>query len=242
MKGMPGMMIAAGLGVVGALCNWFYVQNQARNYETVSFVAIAPDAGINSGDRFREEHFVKVDVPRKFVGMLESVAVQWKVLKTVVGVRATRQHRDGELLLQSSLETPAQRDLSEKLSDDEVLFQVVVDSSTFISEHYNPDDEVQFFVPQYLEAVAAPNGPSQPSPVVGSTRTVGPFRILALGTRKGTREVATAYDRRPVRENVITIALKFPFDQQAEALFRLIGAGGSRGLRIIKHKGGNKAD
>ena len=31
MRGVQGMMIAAGLGVVGAICNWFYISQQARD-------------------------------------------------------------------------------------------------------------------------------------------------------------------------------------------------------------------
>ena len=77
MKGLPGIVIAAALGIVGAFCNWFYVNNQARNYEIVAFVAISGEADLKAGDRFRNEHFAKVDVPKKFDGECGKGAVHW---------------------------------------------------------------------------------------------------------------------------------------------------------------------
>ena len=239
MKGMPGIVIAAALGLVGAFCNWFYVNNQARNYEIVSFVAISGDADLKSGDRFRDEHFAKVDVPKKFVGELAKVAVHWKDRETAAGYYAAKSYRGSEILLHRDLETMAQQDLTKDLDDNQVLFPVVVDSGTFIPQHYDPGDQVRFFNPQFLDANASSSNTSQ-SPTAGSTRTVGPFRILALGGRKGKRNLAEAYNRRPVRENVITIALKFPFDAQADELFRLITAAGGRGVRIIKLQSSKK--
>ena len=29
MKGLQGMIVAAGLGIIGAICNWFYISQQA---------------------------------------------------------------------------------------------------------------------------------------------------------------------------------------------------------------------
>ena len=239
MKGMPGIVIAAALGIVGAFCNWFYVNNQARNYEIVAFVAIGGDADLKSGDRFRDEHFAKVEVPKKFVGGLGKVAVHWDDRATIEGRRATKGYHGREILFWRDLDTPAQQDLSERLGKTEVLFQVVVDSGTFIPQHYDPGDLVRFFNPLSLEMTAS-NSSSTPPTEAGSTRTVGPFRILALGGRKGKRDLAAAYNRRPVRENVLTIALEFPFDSKADELFRLTSAAGNRGVRIIKHKTSKK--
>ena len=128
MKGMPGILIAAGLGIVGAFCNWFYVTSQARNYKPVAFVAIKPDAQINLGDRLLVDHFVQVDVPEAAVGELENVAVRWEDRETAAGYHATKSYRGGEILLLRDLVTVAQQDLTERLLDDnDVLFQVVVD-------------------------------------------------------------------------------------------------------------------
>lgn len=234
MKGLPGIIIAAALGIVGAFCNWFYINNEAKNYEKVSFIAISDDAAIETGDRLKSEHFVKVDVPKAYVGELDKTAVHWNDRQAVTAYRATKSYRGGEVLFWHDLTGIAQQDLTERLGKDEVLFQVVVDAATFIPEHYDPGDEVEFFVPQMLNTVT-PAGTSQGNDA-GSTATVGKFRILALGGRKGKRETAAAYNQRPVRENIVTIALKFPFDSKAEELFRLITTGGGRGVRMIKHK------
>jgi hypothetical protein len=235
MKGLPGIVIAAGLGILGAFCNWFYIENQARNYESVAFVAVSEDAAIKAGDQFREEHFVRVDVPKKFVGELDKTAVHWKDRQLATVYRATKSYRGDEVLFEHDLTGVAQQDLTERLGKGEVLFPVVVDSSTFIPEHYDPGDEVEFFIPQILELATSPTG-TPPPEATSSTKTVGKFRILALGGRKGKRDTAKAYNQRPVRENIVTIALKFPFDAQAEQLFQLIAVGGGRGVRMIKHK------
>lgn len=230
MRGMTGIAVAAALGILGALGNWYYVYRQARGYRPVRFVAIGDDAVINPGDRFREGDLVPVGVPKEYVGELENVAIPWEDRVTVTGMPAIKSYRGGEILLRTAIETPAQRDLTERLGEDEVLFPVAVDSSTFIPEHYDPGDSVRFFLPETLQASGAGSGGA------GTTSTVGPFRVLALGNRKGKRELATAYDQRPTRENVVTIALQFPFDAKANALLRLLGRSGGRGLRIIKHK------
>ena len=52
MKGILGITVALALGVVAAICNWFYLAKQARDYERVSFVLIKPATQIDPGDRF----------------------------------------------------------------------------------------------------------------------------------------------------------------------------------------------
>jgi hypothetical protein len=235
MKGLPGIVIAAALGILGAFCNWFYIERQARNYESVSFIAISDDADIKAGDRFEKGDFVEVGVPKAFASQLNKTAVHWKDVQTAIGFRATRNYRSREMLFQHDLTGVAQQELTDRLRKGEVLFPVVVDSNTFIPEHYDPGDEVEFFNPESLELAAPSTGTSLPE-ATGSTKTVGKFRILALGGRKGKRDTATAYNQRPVRENIVTVALKFPFDPKAEDLFRLIAVGGGRGVRMIKHK------
>ena len=101
MKGMPGILIAAGLGIVGAFCNWVYVDSHKRNYE-------------------------KVEIPKANVGGLDSVAVRWDQRETVAGYHATKSYRGGEILLHRDLETMAQQDLTKDLDDNQVLFPVVV--------------------------------------------------------------------------------------------------------------------
>jgi hypothetical protein len=41
MKGVPGLMMALGLGIVGAFCNWFYLAQKAREVEMVDFIGRA---------------------------------------------------------------------------------------------------------------------------------------------------------------------------------------------------------
>ena len=52
MRGLPGLIIAAALGIVGAICNWAYLARQASRMEKEAFVALKGTAQLNLGDRF----------------------------------------------------------------------------------------------------------------------------------------------------------------------------------------------
>ena len=93
MRGLPGLIIAAGLGIVGAICNWFYLSRQASQMEKVSFVAVKSAAQLNLGDQFKESDLIQVDIPRDNLGNLNEVAVPWKNVRTVVGMAATKAYR-----------------------------------------------------------------------------------------------------------------------------------------------------
>ncbi len=127
MKGTLGLVVAVGLGVVGAMCNWLYLHRQAADFEKVDFVMIDPSAQINLGDTLQEGHFARVAIPQKFAGDFSRVAIQWNDRVTVEGQRATRTYRGGELLLQQELSTPVQTDTAAMIGENEVTFEVPVD-------------------------------------------------------------------------------------------------------------------
>ena len=50
MKGLTGLIVAGVLGLLGIALNWFYLENKAKNLQTVSFLGIKENAGIEVGD------------------------------------------------------------------------------------------------------------------------------------------------------------------------------------------------
>ena len=243
MKGVQGIVIAVALGIVGAVCNWFYISKQARDFKKVSFVAIDSSAQINLGDKFLDKHFERVDIPLRTVGNLEKVAVLWEDRGTVVGMAATKSYVGGEILLGQDLKTPAQGDLGRLLGEDEVAYPVPVDPRVFVPDNFNPGDRVEFFLPQYIKSRPARVSVSSEFSRKNTENIVGPFRILALGNRKGTRQVREAFRQRSKQEHVITVSLTFrnrSFDEKANHLFRLLTQAGGRGLQVITHSVKNK--
>lgn len=235
MKGTLGLVVAAGLGVVGALCNWMYLHRQAADFEKVDFVMISSDAQINLGDRFQEDDFVPVAIPQQYAKKLRGVAIRWDARGTLPGQRATRSYRGGELLLRQELSTPNQKDTAEMIGENEVTFEVPVDPRTFVSENYTPGDLVYFFAPRYQAGSQATT--AVPSVAAAASKVAGPFRILALGSRKSSLEVEQAARKRLAREDVITIGLEFKngdFGPDGKTLFDVLQLTGNQGVQVAK--------
>ena len=239
MKGVQGLLLSLGLGLAGAVCNWFYLERLAGKEAKVSFIGIKADAQINVGDTLLDSHLVKVDIPRSAVGNLDQVAPHWSDHPLVVGWPSNRSYRGGELVLQQDIRTPGAKDLNDKLGNDEVAIWIPIDTKTFNSMRVNPDDEVSFILPR-----SGVGGPS-PTPVGGqpnmsaNTEIVGTFRILELGNRTGRPEVQKAAGTsRQGNENVIAIVAKFAggrLDAKAEHVTEYMRATKSQGLQVILH-------
>ena len=148
MKGVPGLLVAVGLAVVGAFCNFLYLAQKGQELERVYFIAINEGTKINAGDKFTESHFQRISIPRNAVGNLEKAAPRWEELQTVVGMSATKSYSPGEILLRQHLKTPPETDLKKLLAPDEVADWVPVDTRTFVPSLVNPGDQVSFVVPR----------------------------------------------------------------------------------------------
>jgi len=235
MKGTQGLVIAVGLGIAGAICNWFYVSQQARHYQAVSFVALQSDAQLNLGDIFKREHFTQVDVPAARVGHLRDVAVFWKDLATVIGKPATRSYHGGEILLLQDLKSAARRDLSSLLGENEVVRWVPVDPRSFVPDYVNPGDRVSFIVSGPGISGSGSGSGSARFPAAGS-ETVGPFEILALGSRLGRREYLKAEGGSVGQQSLIAIRVKLSggrLEEKATRLFDLLRRAGNRGAKVM---------
>src|SRR5215471_714896 len=119
MKGVPGLLIAVGLGIVGAFCNWMYLADKGRNLEMVEFIGINDNVKINAGDKFNAEQFTPIPIPKNAVGDLYKTAYLWKDMGTVIGVAATKSYSRSEILLRQDLRTAPEMDIKTMLRPDE---------------------------------------------------------------------------------------------------------------------------
>lgn len=225
MKGMPGLVSALILGLLAAGLNWFYLDRKAREFEKVSFVAIAPDTLVHQGETFDRAHFVEMPVPEVAARKLEGVAVLWKDLDTVVGMNAVREFSGDELLLRKDLETPP---AELELAENERALWIPVDQKNFVASLVIPGDEVDFLMPRGATIAANPAGSPTPTPAGaaagGRTQIIGPFKVLSIGNRLGKSDVLNAARVPQLQENIITVRVKMNgafLDEDAE---RLLGA------------------
>lgn len=250
MKGIQGILIAAGLGIAGTILSWLYLERLAGREAKVAFIGIRNDAQINVGDLIREGDLVKVEIPRSHVGNLEMIAPLWEFRSTVIDQPSTRTFRGGEIVLHQDIRSPGMRDLNEKLGPNEVAVWLPVDPRTFNASRVNPDDEVSFVVPRSTGPSPTPNGATPTATPSGSSEIIGPFRILEIGSRTGRTEVYRSAGGRPQAEATITVVAKLvggqvdpttgamkggTLEPVAERILEVIRQTKSQGLQVILH-------
>ncbi|MBS0261233.1 MAG: hypothetical protein JSS02_04695 [Planctomycetes bacterium] len=236
MKGVTGLLIAVGLGVVGAFINMAYLSHKSSELEMVDFIAIAENVKINVGDKFNDTHFMKVSIPKLNVGNLDTVAVHWQDRNTIIGEPATKSYSPNELLLQKQIRTPPEMDIKKLLVADERVLWIPVDTRTFVPQLVNAGDSVSFLLPK---------GGAFPTPADGAdanggggTEPVGPFRILALGNRLGSLDVLRASGVMPSQENVMAVAVKITdgnFDAKANRIIEALRQSNFQQVQVLLH-------
>jgi hypothetical protein len=248
MKGVPGLLIAVGLGIVGAFCNWMYLAQMGKDMQTQDFIAVGENVRINAGDKFAEGHFMKVSIPGNNLGNLDKVAVKWSERATVVGQPATKSYSPEEILLWHDLRTPPELDIKKLLSADEYAMWIPVDTRTFVPALVNAGDNVSFIVPRVGSAFPTPavEDGTEPGKAAPMTETIGPFRILALGNRLGSPEVLRATGQTASQENVMAVAVRVvgkdqfgqdQFDEKGQKLLDTLRLTNFQQCQIILHPG-----
>jgi len=235
MKGITGIIIAAALAVTGGVCNWLYIQKQADSYRRIGFVKVVKD--IRIGDKFKPEHLEEVQFPEAFLGKLEPVAVRWSDVESIYDTRATREYVRDQLVLHEDLKTPPSRPLNELLGKTEREMTLPIDTRMFNPAHVNPGDEVSFWFPKV--AGRQPAVGSEEVVDDGQEVIIGPFRLLAVGNRRGSVEVQKASGQRAGSESSIGISFKMLENGQPEAqaveLKRLYSRTNGKGVQILLH-------
>jgi hypothetical protein len=241
MKGPLGITIAVSMGVVGLVCNWLYLQQQAGDYKRVSFVGVDQNATINQGDVFKNGSLKRIDVPRNSLGDLREVAVPWNQKDLVIGQKATRSFglHGTEILTWKDLAEPPTKNLNQLISAEERVMWLPVDSRSFNPQHVNPGDEVSFRIPRF-----GGEGSSRNKPLVGGGEIIGPFKILALGDRKGSPDVHSAAGLSAGAENILAIAVKVDasgkLEARAQKLSDTLQVNSFQGVQILLHADKNR--
>lgn len=232
MKGSMGLTIAAGLGIVGAICNWLYLDRLAGDQEQALLVAVADDVQLNIGDTFTSSDLEPVPIPETRAGSLIERAVRWSEIDSVVGFNATRVYSGGEIILQEDLVTTAIRDLADTLPDNQVARTVPIDPRSTVPELINPGDMVSFEVSRFAGPTPASN-----SPAAGSTiELIGPFEVLTIGPRRESAAVAESAGGGSRGANTITVIVNLvngQYEPKAVQLFEAIR--GSNSVVVVLH-------
>jgi len=188
MSGNQGLIVAGLMGVVAFALNWVYLDSKLRDAEMISFVGIADGVEIAPGEQLSEADLVAVRIPLRHGMRLRNSVFLYEERNTIVGIQATREYREGDLIFRQDYRTPPPR---LELAADEVLFWVPV-GQAFVPEIVDPGDQVSFRFP----------GDSQSGVDV---EFIGPFRVGTLGNRLGSREVMRAQNLSPTKENILGI-------------------------------------
>ena len=239
MKGIQGLIIAVGLGVLAALLNWGYLASRASQEDTVAFLGIEKGKTVNRGEVLRDEDLVAVRIPVHAVGNLKDLAVSYNDKQTVVGQPVWRTMTGVCLLLNEDLKTPPQE---LKLGEGETAMWIPVDTRTFVPSLVMPGDTVSFLVgrPQAPTLARRDNFESAKadSPQSDEPETIGPFKILALGNRLGSPDVMRAAKVPQMQENVLTIRVSSHVageQERAKKLWNLLQATNFRQVGIMLH-------
>jgi len=240
MKGVPGLLIAVGLGIVGAFCNWMYLAQLGRDMQSIDFIGISENVKVNAGDKFHEGHFMKISIPGTAVGNLDKAAYLWKDVAAVVGAAATKSYSPGEILLRQDVRTPPETDIKKLLAPDERVLWIPVETRTFVPALVNAGDNVSFIVPRVGGSFPTPiaDDPAAGARPPGTSETIGPFRILALGNRLGSQEVLRAAGMSASQENVMAVAVKFvkgEFDEKGQKLLDTLRLTNFQQVQVILH-------
>ena len=257
MKGIRGLLVALGLGMVGALCNFVYLNKQTQDVTTVQFVGIKPGVTVKKGEPITVDQLTVVAIPRNNVGNLTSFAVPQTAQATVIGRNASRMIPGGSLVLNDDTRTaPTELDFGQTAGPNEKSRErglcIPFDTRSFIPSLLNPGDEVSLLVPKVSAAartvVPTPAGSdkeSEPAPAAdpalatGSTEALGPFKVLSVGNRLGSVDVMLAGGMRPSQENVLTISVMVDaqgnLEAKAQRLWDLVRVSNFQGVGVLLH-------
>jgi hypothetical protein len=220
-------------------------------------IVIAP------GERLTEDVLVRVGIPDRWVGELDDFAIRWEALETVEGEAVSRTVEGGRLVLEEDFKKPALE--QPELGEDEIKIFVPVGGG-FTPSLVNPGDWVSFLVAAPAVRLPTPavppglpedggNGPSaepagaedlEPLPAArrlpavsdGELDMIGPFRVLAVGSRLGSAGVERAAGIRQADENVLQVAGEAPGGRpgpKAQKLLSLLLATNYPNVRAVVH-------
>ena len=256
MNNWIGLLIALSLALVAGVLNWQYLERKTEEVEMVAFVAVKEGTTIEPGERFLDEHFAKLNIPKKSVGHLEESAVLFEDRHTVTSMKAVNLHRSGQVILRQELRSPPKK---LDIAADEEGFWVPVGGSSFVSSLFSPGDMVSFSLPAprtirlqnktpdpVQESAEDPNAEwnydgdqSKLQINQGPSEFVGPFRVISVGARLGSAQVSRASGGSRRTESTLGVAIKKTAAGQREPngklLIERVLAPGFRHAGVLLH-------
>jgi len=262
MKGIHGLILAIGLGIVGALFNFAYLASKSSKEEFIGFVGIRTN--LQQGERLRADAIEEVLIPARVAASLKNYAVLWSARDAEVDKRVSRNLPAGSLLLLQDMRAPpAELDFGKNLPPgvEERAWFVPVDLRRMVPSLIQPGDLVTFVAPS-AEAGMPRRAPPKPNPNPadhsdrakvepipsgdsaatpppdGELEMIGPFRVLSLGNRLTAPEVLQAAQIPQTQEGVMTIAVRLEngrLELQAQRLLRLLEVNRSQPLVVMLH-------
>lgn len=209
MKGMQGLIVAGLLGVLAVALNWIYLDGKTRDRgDYVTFLAVKSGAKIAPGQIIKDDQLQAVAVPKDYAERLKETAYLYEERAAVAGMTATMPYEAGDLVCRQDYRTPP---AELKLSPDEMLIWIPVNSSSFVPELVNPGDRIKFIVPIYEDRPVPAGGDGSPTAVPArhfvETKSIGPFRVGSLGSRLASRDVARAHRLSSSQERLVGIVI-----------------------------------
>jgi hypothetical protein len=268
MKGIPALIVAAGLGIVGFVLNFVYLSPASQQRDSVYFIFVKRGVTINRGDRLKAEDLQTVGIPREQAASLLGHVVSCKGENDLGGVEhqtVCRTLSEGSPLLSDDLRTPVQDTL--ELGKNEGVVWIPVDAKNFIPSLVTPGDIITFVVaaaarpsvptpaarndaghgaaPAKEELTPTPDPDSVAQEPPGPTEHIGPFTILDVGNRLSSPEVFTAAHLQPQQTNVIGIRVRMVDKRMDDPLAkklqdRLFETNYHTAFVIVSHKEGGR--
>jgi hypothetical protein len=223
MKGMVGLIIAAGLGLLAVALNWVYLTQKTEGTNSVSFIGVRQGVTIKAGDYIKESQIVEVKIPENHAKSLKKLAYSYRDIKSVVNMfPVARTLVGGDLVLHQDYRT-APVELKYQ-GDYNATIVVPIDTSRVVTALIDPGDQIYFIAPKLAK------------PDQGQDDLIGPFTVAAVGSRLGSRQAARGTGRSRMQERQITVFIKLvgkTFDGEAKKLNAEIITSGGRGMGVL---------
>ncbi len=256
MKGMQGLIVALILGVIGAMCNWTYLNHKSQQVTIVNFVGVKDS--LRRGELITEGNLVPVPIPENQVGSLRDFAYPWNSRKSLVSRPVCLAIPEKSLLLRDHMRTPVVElefgQTGSKAESTERIMWVPIDPRKAVASLISPGDLVSFNVPRVsalpTRAPATEDGEEpevaapKPTPVItpgvtSPNEIIGPFKVLALGNRLQSTETTQAHRVQQGNENVLAIAVTVDaanhLEPKAQRLWDLLQAANFQNVGVLLH-------
>lgn len=222
--------LPVGLGLVAAMTNWAATSSKLKPY---ACVRVASDIGY--GDPIQENLLTRFEV-RGDLASFPKTFVPWDERALLYGHLAPRPFKEGDLVMWRDA-APHENVLPTQPG--ELPMSVSMRGMTVVPDFIQVGEKVSFFVGRDPSRVRNSDPAEADAGLAidpGVAKQIGPFRVLAVGTRTTQVDQSTKQ-----RDTSLTIAAKFAsdgvLDEQSDRLLAALkGFNGAHVLGVVLHK------